>query len=69
MQNVETFEPFCKSMYLSALFEFYEYITARQWIENISNISNRFLDLNTIFIYYEKFIIMNIYDYRKMEIL
>ena len=28
-----------------------------------------FLDLNTIFIYYEKFIIMNIYDYRKMEIL
>ena len=28
-----------------------------------------FLDLDTISIYYEKIIIMNIYDYRKMEIL
>ena len=28
-----------------------------------------FLDLNTNYIYYEKFIIMNIYAYRKMEIL
>ena len=28
-----------------------------------------FLDLDPIYIYYEKIIIMNIYDYRKMEIL
>ena len=40
-----------------------------QWIGNFNNISNHFSDLDTIYIYYEKIIIMNVYDYRKMEIL
>ena len=38
-------------------------------IESILNISDQILDLDIISICYEKFIIMNIYNYRKMKIL
>ena len=38
-------------------------------IEGILNIHDQILDLDIISIFYEKFIIMNIYNYRQFEIL
>ena len=42
-----------------SVIHFYENILARQWIDDITNISYYFLNLDTVFKFYEFLIIMN----------